>query len=93
VTIAPEDRKAEIEEIAVDPRHEAVTLLEAQAIESRAFAKWSIARISDDDQPSGMPILTNRPEAEAPEPGPDTREADPVIGAMRGYARGESAFT
>ncbi|WP_298799498.1 hypothetical protein [Pseudonocardia sp. 73-21] len=40
-----------------------------------------------------MPILTNRPEAEAPEPGPDTREADPVIGAMRGYARGESAFT
>ena len=81
------------EKIAVDPRHEAVTLLEAKPIETRNFVKWSMARISDNDQPSGMPILTNRPEGETPEPGHETREADPVIGAMRGYARGESAFT
>ncbi len=81
------------EKIAADPRHEAVTLLEAQPVESRAFAKWSMARISDNDQPSGMPILTNRSEGEAPEPGHETRESDPVIGKMRGYARGESAFT
>lgn len=81
------------EKIAVDPRHEAVTLLEAQAIESRNFAKWSMARISDNDQPSGMPILTNAPVGEAPEPGHETREADPVISKMRGYATGESAFT
>jgi hypothetical protein len=81
------------EKIATDPRHEAVTLLEAQPAESRAFARWSMARISDNDQPSGMPILTNEPEGDAPEPGHETREADPVIGAMRGYARGMSAFT
>lgn len=81
------------EKIATDPRHEALTLLEAQSVESRAFARWSMARISDNDQPSGMPILTNRHEGEAPEPGHDTREADPVISAMRGYARGMSAFT
>ena len=81
------------EKIATDPRHEAVTLLEAQPVESRAFARWSMARISDNDQPSGMPILTNRHEGDAPEPGPETRETDPVIGAMRGYARGTSAFT
>ncbi|MHA6780034.1 BLUF domain-containing protein [Pseudonocardia saturnea] len=81
------------EKIAVDPRHEAVTLLEAQAIESRNFAKWSMARISDNDQPSGMPILTNKHEGEAPEPGHETREADPVISKMRGYATGESALT
>ncbi len=81
------------EKIAVDPRHEAVTLLEAQRVESRAFARWSMARISDNDQPSGMPILTNGHEGDAPEPGQATREADPVIGSMRGYARGMSAFT
>ena len=81
------------EKIATDRRHEAVTLLEAQPVESRAFARWSMARISDNDQPSGMPILTNRNEGGAPEPGQETREADPVIGAMRGYARGASAFT
>jgi hypothetical protein len=81
------------EKIAVDPRHEAVTLLEAQPVESRAFSRWSMARISDNDQPSGMPILTNQPAGAAPEPGPDTREADPVISKMRGYATGESALT
>lgn len=85
--------RALYEKIAVDRRHEAVTLLEAQAVDRRAFAKWSMARISDNDQPSGMPILTNQNDGQAPEPGPDTREADPVIGKMRGYARGESAFT
>lgn len=81
------------EKIAQDPRHEAVTLLESQLVESRAFARWSMARISDNDQPSGMPILTNRAGNDAPEPGVDTREADPVVSAMRGYARGTSAFT
>ena len=80
------------EKIAKDDRHEAVTLLEAQNVETRAFSRWSMARISDNDQPSGMPILTNGNDG-APEPGQQTREADPVIGAMRGYARGESAFT
>jgi Sensors of blue-light using FAD len=81
------------EKIAVDPRHEAVTLLEAQPVEGRSFARWSMARISDNDQPSGMPILTNRHEGDEPEPGHEAREADPVISAMRGYARGTSAFT
>jgi Sensors of blue-light using FAD len=81
------------EKIATDPRHEAVTLLEAQPVESRSFARWSMARISDNDQPSGMPILTNGHEGDAPEPGHETREADPVISKMRGYARGVSAFT
>ncbi len=81
------------EKIAVDDRHEAVTLLEAQPIEKRNFARWSMARIADFDQPSGMPILTNQKEGEAPEPGHETREADPVIGKMRGYARGEESFT
>lgn len=81
------------EKIALDPRHEAVTLLEAQPVEKRTFARWSMARISDNDQPSGMPILTNGHDGDAPTPGQETRDADPVIVAMRGYARGESAFT
>ncbi len=60
------------EKITADDRHEAVTLLEAQAVESRAFARWSMARISDNDQPTDVPILTN--QADAPEPGLETRE-------------------
>jgi hypothetical protein len=76
------------EKIAKDDRHEAVTLLEAQAVESRAFSRWSMARVSDDDQPAGMPVLTGHKVGDAPEPGHDTREADPVISAMRGYANG-----
>lgn len=76
------------EKIVADERHEAVTLLEAEPVESRAFARWSMARVSDDDQPAGMPVLTNGNAGDAPEPGHDTREADPVITAMRGYATG-----
>jgi len=71
--------RAPYEKIATDRRHEAITLLEAQPVESRAFALWSMARISDNDQPSGMPILTNRHEGDTPEPGHETRESDPVI--------------
>ncbi len=80
------------EKIATDDRHEAVTLLEAQTVERRSFARWSMARISDNDQPTNAPILTNQRESEAPEPSPETRESDPVITTMRGYAQGESAL-
>lgn len=76
------------EKIAADDRHEAVTLLEAEAVESRVFSRWSMARLSDDDQPAGMPVLTGHSAGGAPEPGHGTREADPVISAMRGYAKG-----
>lgn len=79
------------EKIATDDRHEAVTLLEAQVVESRNFARWSMARVSDNDQPKDVPILTNSHD-DTPEPGHETRESDPVITTMRGYARGTSAL-
>lgn len=81
------------EKIATDSRHEAVTLLEAQSVESRAFGRWSMARISDNDQPAGMPVLTNGSEDDAPEPGYESRETDPVVSAMRRYAQGTSGMT
>ena len=82
--------RALYEKISTDSRHEAVTLLEAEPVESRAFARWSMARVSDDDQPSGMASLSNRNDGDPPEPSHDTREADPVVSAMRGYAQGTS---
>ena len=74
------------EKIAVDPRHEAVTLLEGQNVDERSFAKWSMARISDMDQPNGIPMLSNNVDEIGQTPEPERREADPVIIAMRGYA-------
>ena len=72
--------------IADDARHEAVTLLEAQDVEGRNFPKWSMARISDMDQPNGIPMLSNNVDEIGQSPDYERRESDPVITAMRGYA-------
>ena len=74
------------EKIADDPRHEAVTLLEAKGVADRNFAKWSMARISDMDQPNGIPMLSNNVDEIGMSPDGERRESDPVITAMRGYA-------
>lgn len=74
------------EKIAADDRHEAVTLLEAQEVDGRNFAKWSMARISDMDQPNGIPVLSNNHDEIGLSPDAERRESDPVIAAMRGYA-------
>lgn len=78
------------DKIAADSRHEAVTLLEAQQVDGRTFARWSMARIAESDQPSGIPTLTNKHDDV--DPSAETRESDPVVTAMRGYARGNEGF-
>ncbi|MBW0116716.1 BLUF domain-containing protein [Pseudonocardia abyssalis] len=49
------------EKIAADDRDEAVTLLKAQAVEKRAFSRWSVARISDNDRPSRKGLRARPP--------------------------------
>ena len=68
------------EKIAGDPRHEAVTLLEAHHVDARTFGRWSMARVSDVDGPG--------PDAER-------RGSDPVIMTMREHAerRGPSGVS
>ena len=72
-----------------DPRHERVAVLETVAGTERVFGRWSMARVSDEDQPD-IPLLMDRdkggitPAARRP----TTPEQDAVLDAMRDHVRG-----
>jgi hypothetical protein len=72
-----------------DPRHERVEVLETVEATERVFGKWSMARVSDEDQPD-IPLLMDRdkggitPAARRP----TTPEQDAVLDAMRDQVRG-----
>jgi hypothetical protein len=44
--------------IEADPRHDSVSLLETGTVEERLFSRWSMARVSDDDEPD-IPLLAS----------------------------------
>jgi hypothetical protein len=72
-----------------DPRHERVAVLETLEATERVFGRWSMARVSDEDQPD-IPLLMDRdkggitPAARRP----TTPEQDAVLDAMREHVRG-----
>ena len=72
-----------------DPRHERVAVLETVEATERVFGKWSMARVSDEDQPD-IPLPMDRdkggitPAARRP----TTPEQDAVLDAMRDHVRG-----
>lgn len=72
-----------------DRRHEQVELVETTTGVGRAFPKWSMAHLSDDDQPD-IP-LGMRPAGEYQSPRFVSPEEDAVIKSMRDRVRGASA--
>ena len=78
--------------ISRDPRHEQVELIETSPGVERAFARWSMARVSDDEQ-SDLPLDVKQWEG-----GVDvnprrltTPDEDRAIGVMRDRVRGAPA--
>ena len=72
-----------------DIRHERVTILEATTVPERVFGRWSMARVSDDEDQPDIPLLMNRDKGgiSPAAPRPTTPEQDEVIATMREYAR------
>lgn len=75
--------------IHADPRHEQVELIDTATGVDRAFPKWSMAQVSDDDQPD-IP-LGMRPAGEYQSPRFVSPAEDAVIKSMRDRVRGASA--
>jgi hypothetical protein len=73
--------------ISRDPRHERISLVSADPAPP-VFARWSMARVTDDDEPD-IPLLMNRdkggisPAARRP----TTPEQDAVLDDMRALIR------
>jgi hypothetical protein len=75
-----------------DTRHERITLLEEGMVPERTFGRWSMARVSDDDDGPDIPLLMNRDKGgiSPAAPRPTTPEQDAVVATMREYARGSA---
>ncbi|MDD7969427.1 BLUF domain-containing protein [Actinomycetospora lemnae] len=75
-----------------DPRHERVTVLEEGTVPERVFGRWSMARVSDEDDEPDIPLLMNRDKGgiSPAAPRPTTPAQDAVVATMREYARGSA---
>ena len=75
--------------IEVDTRHEAVELLEQGPVPDRVFARWAMAKVSDDEGEPDLPLLAQtRGIAVAAPRGPSTPQQDDVLALMRDAGRG-----
>lgn len=72
--------------IEQDPRHTDVSLLEAGTVPERVFARWAMARVSDDGE-RDIPLIAH-PEGISPAAGrPTTPEQDELLAVMRAAVR------
>ena len=80
------------EAIRRDPRHERIAVLEEGTVPERTFGRWSMARVSDDDDEPDIPLLMNRDKGGISPAAPraTTPEEDAVVATMREYARGSA---
>lgn len=73
--------------IECDPRHEAVELLEARAVDARFFARWAMARITADGE-RDLPLIAHQDGISAAAPrGDATPEQEQVLDLMRAASR------
>lgn len=79
------------ERIQRDPRHEKVEIVDA-ATGDRAFGRWSMAWVSDDDQPD-LPLNLRQQERSAGIQFPQfsSPEEDAAVRAMRDRVRGTTS--
>jgi hypothetical protein len=69
-----------------DPRHRDVTLLETRPAVARVFARWAMARVSEDGE-RDIPLIAHT-DGIAPAAGrPTTPEQDQLLAEMREAAR------
>lgn len=75
--------------IAKDKRHERVSVIDASHVDERVFSRWSMARVSDEEDKPDIPLLmnVNKGGASPAAPRPTTPEQEAVLAVMRGAAQ------
>jgi hypothetical protein len=73
--------------IAADPRHESVVLLDADTVDDRVFARWSMAHVSDAEG-ADLPAARGDEAPDAPHAVPrlEDERQKMVLDLMREYA-------
>jgi hypothetical protein len=78
--------------IVGDPRHTAVTLLQSGTVPGRRFARWAMARVSDDGE-HDIPLIAHT-DGIAPAAGrPTTAEQEELLAEMRDAVRSPTPST
>jgi hypothetical protein len=78
--------RALYEVIAGDPRHTSVTLLESGTVPGRRFARWEMARVSDDGE-HDIPLIAHTDGIARAAGRPTTPEQEELLAVMRDAVR------
>lgn len=68
--------------IAKDPRHESVALLEGRPVDRRVFARWAMARVSEEGEPD-IPLIAHTDGISRAAGRPTTAEQEELLDVMR----------
>lgn len=79
--------RALFERIAVDPRHENVSLLEASQVQSRAFPRWSMASVAEEEGAEDTYLIAHEDGISPATSRGTTPAMENVLQAMRQAAR------
>ena len=74
--------------IEADPRHDNVAVLDSRTVEHRTFARWAMARVSDDGEPD-IPLIAHVDGISPASSRGTTPEQDSLLDVMRDAARSE----
>ena len=77
------------EHIYRDGRHEKVTVIFAEPVDERVFARWAMAKVADEGEPD-IPLIAHRDGISPAAGRRTTGEQERVLDVMRRAARGES---
>jgi hypothetical protein len=70
-----------------DVRHERVALLETESVDRRVFARWAMARVSDEADGPDIPLIAHTDGISRASGRPRTDEQDRVLEVMRQAVR------
>lgn len=80
--------RALFDHITTDPRHDSVSLLDARTVTDRVFARWAMARVSEEGEPD-IPLIAHV-DGISPAAGRGTTpEQEEILDLMREAARGK----
>ena len=81
--------QALLDRIKVDPRHDALEVLDTTLVAGRVFARWAMARVAAEDDQPDLPLIAHvKGIAPAAPRGDATPEQEAVLQVMREAARG-----
>ncbi len=78
------------ERIAVDPRHDKVSLLEVQPVPARSFPRWSMASVAEDPGEEDTYLIAHEDGISPAASRGSTPEMESVLTVMREAARAAS---